>query len=189
MAEHLAVNQGVVGSSPTFGATFWTVGRVVMQRIANPYNMETCCVGSNPTLSATCACSSTVEQGTHNPLAVGSNPAGRTTLSFSTLQEVIHMEIWKPVVGLEDRYMISNTGRCKRKARSFVNSKGHTVHIKELQMKPTVDEYVEFVLKHPDKKQHCHTAHRMVAEAFLPNPMRPYIVTNSVTAARILRRS
>lgn len=80
------------------------------------------------------------------------------------------METWKPVVGLEDRYMISNTGRCKRKARSFVNSSGHTVHVKELEMKPTVDEYVEFVLSHPNHKQHCHTAHRMVAEAFLPNP-------------------
>ena len=79
-------------------------------------------------------------------------------------------EIWKPVVGLEDRYEISNKGRCRSKERSFKDKRGRILHIRQHEMKPVRDEYVEFVLKHNDGKQHLHTSHRMVAEAFIPNP-------------------
>ena len=67
-AEHPAVNRRVVGSNPTRGAM----------------NSKARASG----LFRSRACSSTVEQGTHNPLVVGSNPAGPTTsllLSFRFL--------------------------------------------------------------------------------------------------------
>ena len=82
----------------------------------------------------------------------------------------MEQEIWKPVVGLEDRYEVSNTGRCRRKERYITDRNGKIKHIKLHEMRPVKDEYVEFVLKHNDSKQHLHTAHRMVAEAFIPNP-------------------
>lgn len=60
MAEHPAVNRRVVGSNPTRGAM----------------NSKARASG----LFRSRACSSTVEQGTHNPLVLGSNPGGPTIL-------------------------------------------------------------------------------------------------------------
>lgn len=82
----------------------------------------------------------------------------------------VEQEVWKPVVGLEDRYEISNFGRCRAKERVVTTKTGRLLHIKQKYMKPTRDEYIEFVLTHSDGKQHLHTAHRMVAEACIPNP-------------------
>ena len=80
-------------------------------------------------------------------------------------------EVWKPVKQLEGIYAVSNTGRVKRLARDVVTRNGTAIHLKELVMRPVKDEYVEYVLKHSDGKQHLHTAHRLVAEAFIPNPL------------------
>lgn len=82
----------------------------------------------------------------------------------------MEQEVWKPVVGLEDRYEISNFGRCRTKERVVTTKTGRLLHIKQTYMKPTKDEYIEFVLTHSDGKKHLHTSHRMVAEAFIPNP-------------------
>ena len=83
----------------------------------------------------------------------------------------MEQEVWKPVVGLEDRYEISNFGRCRTKERTVRTKANKLLHIKQTYMKPTRDEYIEFVLTHSDGKKHLHTAHRMVAEAFIPNPI------------------
>ena len=81
----------------------------------------------------------------------------------------MEQEVWKPVVGLEDRYEISNKGRFRTKERVVTTKTGRLLHIKQIYMKPTKDEYIEFVLTHSDGKKHLHTAHRMVAEAFIHN--------------------
>lgn len=80
-------------------------------------------------------------------------------------------EVWKPVKGLEGVYAVSSTGRVKRLARDVATRNGNVIHLKELVMHPAKDEYIEYVLKHSDGKQHLHTAHRLVAEAFIPNPL------------------
>lgn len=92
---------------------------------------------------------------------------------------LLEKEIWKPVVGLEDRYQVSNFGKVKRTARSFVDKRGRAIHLKEKLISPHVDEYVEYVLHHEDGTQHTHTGHRLVAEAFISNPKK-YPVINHI---------
>ena len=79
-------------------------------------------------------------------------------------------EIWKDVVGLEDRYQVSNFGRVRSKERFFKDKRDRNRHVKEKILKPVCKEYKEYVLKHSDGKQHTHLAHRLVSEAFIPNP-------------------
>lgn len=71
------------------------------------------------------------------------------------------MEIFKTIKGYEGLYEISNYGRCK----SYTRSKKGTI------IKPIVcsNGYLEYHL-HKDGKRKCFMAHRLVAEAFIPNP-------------------
>lgn len=64
-------------------------------------------------------------------------------------------EIWKPVVGLEEYFEISNLGRLKRKDRILkaTNDRGY------LKIKLSVNG-----------KRYLRYIHRLVAEAFIPNP-------------------
>lgn len=71
-------------------------------------------------------------------------------------------EIWKDVVGYENRYMVSNLGRVKR----LPNGKGS--NLKELiksTNRRSKDGYVMITLPNGEKP-----LHRLVAEAFIPNP-------------------
>ena len=49
-------------------------------------------------------------------------------------------EIWKPVVGLEDRYMISFLGRVKRLAYEVTDSMGRHTHHSDKIMKVRISE-------------------------------------------------
>ena len=64
-------------------------------------------------------------------------------------------EIWKPVVGFEEYFKISNLGRLKRKDRILkaTNDRGY------LKIKLSVNG-----------KRYLRYIHRLVAEAFIPNP-------------------
>lgn len=64
-------------------------------------------------------------------------------------------EIWKPVVGFEEYFEISNLGRLKRKDRILkaTNDRGY------LKIKLSVNG-----------KRYLRYIHRLVAEAFIPNP-------------------
>ena len=69
-------------------------------------------------------------------------------------------EYWKPVVGYEGLYMVSNWGRVK--SIKFG---------KERILKPGTNNYGYLLVKLcKDGKVKAFTVHRLVAEAFLPNP-------------------
>ena len=70
-------------------------------------------------------------------------------------------EVWKDVPGYEGTYQVSNFGRVKR---SFANGKENI-----LQGKTDKDGYVLVVLSRFQKKKFARL-HRLVAEAFIPNP-------------------
>lgn len=73
-------------------------------------------------------------------------------------------EIWKPIEGYEGKYMISNFGRVK----SLKNSCGN---YREKILKPLKSKkvYLQVNLSLNGKVQ-MFKIHRLVAEAFLPNP-------------------
>ena len=82
-------------------------------------------------------------------------------------------EIWKDIAGYEGIYQVSNMGQVKSLER-FVFSKkngGQYVHVKELIMWPqkTQTGYYRIVLNKEGVGKK-YKVHRLVAEAFIPNP-------------------
>lgn len=71
------------------------------------------------------------------------------------------MEVWKDVKGYEGLYQVSSHGRLKR---VFRNKKEHF-----LTGKRDKDGYTQVILSRNQKKKHFRL-HRLVAEAFKPNP-------------------
>lgn len=78
-------------------------------------------------------------------------------------------EIWKDVIGYEGLYQISNYGNIKslkkwiRQYNKYIN--------KEKLLKPCVNKigyYVVVLYKNKNKRSHL--LHRLIAEAFIPNP-------------------
>lgn len=81
-------------------------------------------------------------------------------------------EIWKPIKGLEDRFMISNSGRVKSIAR--FNGK---YLVKERIMKTKITQYGYQAINLWDgKTRRCFLLHRLVAEAFVPNPLNKPVI-------------
>lgn len=82
-------------------------------------------------------------------------------------------EIWKPVIGYEGLYEVSNFGRVKSLDRVQVRSNGKVIcehHIKGQILKPAMTG--KLPRRYPTV---CicgkgHKVHRLVAEAFIPNP-------------------
>ena len=72
-------------------------------------------------------------------------------------------EIWKPIKGYEGLYEVSNLGR----VRSLVNNKGQ---YREKILKHNIRNGYPSVTLCKNKKLKSFTIHRLVAEAFLPNP-------------------
>lgn len=80
-------------------------------------------------------------------------------------------EYWKPVVGYENLYEVSNLGRIRSFDR-WVKSKNGSIRIcRGRILKPGTDKrgYLYVVLC-KNNKQKTYKVHRLVAEAFLPNP-------------------
>ena len=90
----------------------------------------------------------------------------------------IQHEEWKPVVGFEDRYEVSNTGKVRSITRTYTNSRGatYTVVGKELaqEVKKSSSNdphnYHRVTLTTADGKLVHKSVHRLVAEAYIPNP-------------------
>jgi hypothetical protein len=81
------------------------------------------------------------------------------------------MEIWKDIKGYEGRYQISSLGRVKSLISYFGTKE------KIMKGQPVWTGYLRVCLV-KDGKSKMHTIHRMVAEAFIPNPENKPIVNH-----------
>ena len=78
-------------------------------------------------------------------------------------------EYWKPVVGYEGLYEVSNWGRVKR-LRRLITNQYNSFYIEEKILKPqkNIDGYLYVNLYKNGIMKHK-TIHKLVAETFLPN--------------------
>lgn len=86
-------------------------------------------------------------------------------------------EIWKDVVGFEGRYKVSSLGRIKSLKREIHCSDGRVFTRKEMFFNNinTVSGYYTFSF-HKEGRLYTRKLHRIIAEAFIPNPEnKPYI--------------
>lgn len=80
------------------------------------------------------------------------------------------MEIWKDIEGYEGLYQVSNLGRVKSLERYIYDTIGRKQYVKERILKQyTVKGYKQVSLLFSNKHKRK-MVHRLVAEAFLPNP-------------------
>lgn len=81
------------------------------------------------------------------------------------------MEEWRDVVGYEGFYQVSSLGNVRSIDRFYLSTRGKKVPIKgeakKLHVNP--DGYLELNIKR-DGVQKLVRAHRLVADAFIPNP-------------------
>lgn len=72
-------------------------------------------------------------------------------------------EIWKPVVGWEDKYEVSNLGQVRNK---------NTEKIRKLNLTPDGYQWLTLT-RHDDgvRLTQWYSVHQLVAQAFLPNPL------------------
>lgn len=84
------------------------------------------------------------------------------------------MEVWKPIKGYEDLYEVSSQGRVrsKDKIRRLGNGKGWDRFFPSKILSTSINNcgYKIIILNKPDSKVICKSIHRLVAEAFIPNP-------------------
>lgn len=81
------------------------------------------------------------------------------------------MEIWKDIAGYEGIYQVSNYGNVKSLERECKGNKGIVYIKKEKILTPTINSsgYYHTILR-KDGKSIAAYVHRLVAEAFIPNP-------------------
>jgi len=103
---------------------------------------------------------------------------------FSTPVDVIEGEIWKDVVGYEDKYQVSDLGRVIRK--EYIQKAKFTINAEVIsydRIEPavlvvqhtTVNGYL-FVAATVNDKRTNWKVHRLVAQAFIPNPkQKPFV--------------
>lgn len=89
------------------------------------------------------------------------------------------MEEWRNVVGYEDSYEVSNLGRIRSKDRIIQYSDGRIIHRRSFIKKPTYlqGSYPRVGLQ-VNGKLVMKFVHRIVAEAFIPNPNNYPIVNH-----------
>lgn len=81
-------------------------------------------------------------------------------------------EIWKDVPGFEGLYQVSHVGNVRSVTRTITRSDGR-VYVKQgklLKSFVTNKGYEYVMLNDAQHKQHLKTVHRLVAQAFIPNP-------------------
>lgn len=84
-------------------------------------------------------------------------------------------EVWKDIKDFEGIYQVSTFGRVKRLSRKTIN-KGLLGEDKELQLKEkilnpsTISKGYKGIVLTKGKKRYPKKVHRLVAEAFIPNP-------------------
>jgi hypothetical protein len=89
--------------------------------------------------------------------------------SFSSMENT---ENWKPVKGYEGIYEVSDLGRVRSIDRVVADSRGCVHPVKGRIMKTGLHYkgYVRLMLSNGQEREHGHFVHRLVAEAFIPNP-------------------
>lgn len=85
-------------------------------------------------------------------------------------------EIWKDIEGYEGSYQVSNFGRVK----SMMNSKRGRKLAKDCILSPTYTGIMKYpaVLLYRNGRKRTSSVHRLVAQAFIPNPMHFPIVNH-----------
>lgn len=80
-------------------------------------------------------------------------------------------EIWKDIEDYEGWYQVSNTGRVRSVDRVVQHADGISSTLKGRVLKPRSDK-CDYLVVHlcKDGKRTTKTAHRLVAQAFIPNP-------------------
>ena len=79
-------------------------------------------------------------------------------------------EEWKDIKGWEGYYMVSNLGNVKSLERTVRNGKGYrTVPERIMKLQKNRNGYLSVILTKDGIIKRC-TIHKLVAEAFLPNP-------------------
>lgn len=81
--------------------------------------------------------------------------------------------IWKPIKGFEDSYEVSNTGEVRSRSRKIFNGWSYFTSKPKLLKPNTLAKGYYQVTLYLKKKRICKQVHRLVAEAFIENPM-PY---------------
>lgn len=80
-------------------------------------------------------------------------------------------EIWKPVVGWEKLYEVSSLGRVRSFDRTTINKAGHAQRFKGRTLRAAADkDSYDRVVLCVGKKRVNRIVHRLMAEAFIPNP-------------------
>ena len=78
---------------------------------------------------------------------------------------------WRPVVGYEGLYEVSNQGDVKSLARTVLTSSGRLRSIRECIKRHDIDKFgYHKVGLNRDGKERTAAVHRLVAQAFIPNP-------------------
>jgi hypothetical protein len=85
-------------------------------------------------------------------------------------------ELWEDISGFEGHYQISSYGRVKSCDRILPHKTYGTWHIRERMLKqhmsgPSDNKYYEVMLHVGEGNMVAKKIHRMVAEAFIPNPL------------------
>ena len=80
-------------------------------------------------------------------------------------------EIWKDINGYEGKYQVSNLGRVKSLARFRVGKSGSNTRMPEQLLKQSItkDGYKRVGLRNGYRQKYFFI-HRLVAQAFIPNP-------------------
>lgn len=85
------------------------------------------------------------------------------------------MEVWKPVVGFEEYYEVSNLGRIRSLDREIYSEKGSFMRFYRGRILKLTDKGNGYLVVNLGRGNRRHV-HRVVAEAFLPNNFNlPYI--------------
>lgn len=81
------------------------------------------------------------------------------------------MEVWKDVSGFEGEYQVSNFGRIKSVGRTIITSNGKQYYLPEriLKLRKSDCGYIRVGLWKAQRAFYK-SVHRLVAEAFIPNP-------------------
>lgn len=88
------------------------------------------------------------------------------------------MEIWKPVIGYEELYSVSSLGRVRSEMRIIEFMPGRHRTVPERILSPvSMNGYPQISL-HRDGRRKTVRIHRLVAEAFVPNPNNHTIVNH-----------